>query len=57
MFLITLEEILVFVFFVSVLVASLIPDINNPKFSGDLAIFIISFISSFEINNAVVPDQ
>ena len=57
MFLITLEEILVFVFFVSVLVASLIPDINNPEFSGDLAIFIISFISSFEINNAVVPDQ
>ena len=54
MFVITLEEIL-FDIFVSFLIVSLIPFIINPDSSSDLTIFIISFISPFEIVNAVVP--
>ena len=32
------------------------PFINKQDYSGDLSIFIVSSISSFEIINAVVPD-
>ena len=42
--------------FASFLIISQIPFIYNPDFSSDLPSFIISFISSFEIINAVVPD-
>ena len=39
------------------LTVSLIPFINKPDSSTDLTIFLISLISSFEIINAVVPNQ
>ena len=42
--------------FAPFLFVSLIHFIINPDSSSDLTIFIISSISSFEINNAVVPD-
>ena len=38
------------------LIVSLTHFINNPDSSSDLTIFIISFISSFEINNALTPE-
>ena len=34
----------------------LIPFINKRDYSSDLIIFLISFISSFEIINVIVPD-
>ena len=46
----------VFCSFVSFLFVSLIPFINNPYTSRDLIIFIISFISSFEIINTAVRE-
>ena len=42
--------------FASFLIVSLTPLINNPDFSSYLTIFIISFISSLEIINVVLPD-
>ena len=42
--------------FVSFLIVSLIPLINDPDSSSYLTIFIITSISSFEIINAVVSD-
>ena len=42
--------------FASFLVVLLTPFINKPDSSRDLTIFIISFISSFEIINVVTPD-
>ena len=42
--------------FASFLIVSLTPFINKPDYSRDLTIFMISFISSLEIINAVVPD-
>ena len=41
--------------FASFLIVSLTPFINKPVYSSDLAIFIISFISSFEIINFATP--
>ena len=46
----------VFCSFASFLFVSLIPFINNPGSSSDLIIFMISFISSFEIINAAVRE-
>ena len=43
-------------FFVSFLIVSLTPFINNPDSSRGLTIFIISFISSLEYISAVKPD-
>ena len=40
-----------FCYFVSFLIASLIPFTSNPGSSSDLTIFIISSLSSFEIIN------
>ena len=40
----------------SFLIVSITPCINYPDSSSDLTIFIISFISSFEIINVLVPD-
>ena len=37
-------------------IVSLTPFNNTPEFSRDLTIFIISFISSFEIIKVVVPE-
>ena len=54
-FLITFQEYLPF-FLASFLIVSLIPYISNPDSLGDLTVFIIFSISSFEINNTVVPD-
>ena len=42
--------------FVSFLIVSLISFITKPGSTSDLTIFFISFISSFEIVNAVVSD-
>ena len=42
--------------FASFLIVSLIPYINNSDSSSDLNIFIISFTSSSEIINAVIPN-
>ena len=42
--------------FASCLIVSVTLFINKPHSSGDLTIFIKSFISSFEIINAAVPD-
>ena len=42
--------------FPSFLVVSLNPFISNPDSSRDSTIFIMSFISSFENDNAVFPD-
>ena len=43
-------------FFVSFLIVSLTPFINNPDSSRELTIFIISLISSLEIFSVVKPD-
>ena len=56
MFLITLEEICLFDFFASFLVVSPINFISNLDYSSDLAIFIITSVSSFETINTVAPD-
>ena len=45
-----------FWFFTSFLIVSLTPFINKPDTSSDLIIFIILFISSFEIINVVTLD-
>ena len=45
-----------FCYFASFLIVSLTPFINNSDSSRDLTIFIISFISSLEINSVVKPD-
>ena len=42
--------------FASFLIVSLTPSVSEPDSSSDLTTFIISFISSFEIINVVVPD-
>ena len=42
--------------FASFHIVSLMPFINKPDSSSDLTIFMISFISSIEIINVVVPD-
>ena len=41
---------------VSCWIVSLTPFNNTPEFSRDITIFIISFISSFEIIKVVVPE-
>ena len=43
--------------FASFLIVSLTYFVNKPDSSSDLTIFMISFISSFEIINAVIPDS
>ena len=55
-FLITFRKILLFVFLLLFLIASLTPFINKPGFSRILTDFIISFISSFENINVATPD-
>ena len=42
--------------FASFLIVSQTPYINNPDSSRDLTILMISFVSSWEIDNAVVQD-
>ena len=42
--------------FASFLTVSLTPFINKPDSSSDLTVFIISFISLFEIINVITPD-
>ena len=44
------QEIHLLVFFNSCFTVSVNPSINTPESSNDFVIFIISFISSFEIN-------
>ena len=53
---ISLEEIHLFVLLLQFLIVSLIPFTNNPDSWNYLTIFVISFISSFEITNVVDPD-
>ena len=43
-------------YFISFLIVSLVPFISNLDSSSNLTIFIIPYISSFEIINAIVPD-
>ena len=38
------------------LTLSLIPFINKPDSSSDLTIFMVSFISSFEVISVAIPD-
>ena len=45
-----LQEIYLFVFFISCFTVSVTPSINTSKSSNDFIILIISFISLFEIN-------
>ena len=45
-----------FCYFDSFLFVSVTPFINKPDSSRDVTIFVISFVSSFEIINAVVLD-
>ena len=46
----SLQEIRILVFFISVFTVSVTPSYNTPETSNDLIILIISFISSFKIN-------
>ena len=41
----------------SLLIVSLIHSVSNPDSSGDLTIFILFFMSSFEITNAAVSHE
>ena len=46
-----------FCYFASLLIVSLTSFNNNPDSSRDLTIFILSFISSFEIITIATPNQ